>query len=144
MATDTVPDVLVEILTPDLERLQGVWVTAEGRRPAEFHVAGRRFTVRFHDGDLYTGGLDVITDEWPRTMVMWIADGPERHKGKTALCIYELDGESLRWCPAEPGADDPPADFPPVDHPRHLCTVFRREPPRLHHHHHDSFPARSD
>ena len=132
------------IRLPELGQLQGLWVSVAGRRPAEFRIHGRRFTVWFRDGDLYTGDLDVVIDERPRTMLMRIADGPTRHKGKVALCIYELEGELMRWCPAEPGADDPPADFPPVDHPRHLCTVFRREPPRLHHHQHDSFPARSD
>jgi uncharacterized protein (TIGR03067 family) len=129
----------------EIGQIQGLWVSVAGRRPAEFRIQGRRFTVWFADGDLYTGDLDVVIDERPRTMLMRIADGPPRHKGKVALCIYELEGDLMRWCPAEPGADDPPADFPAVDDPRHLCTVFRLEPPRLHHHSHpDYFPARSD
>jgi uncharacterized protein (TIGR03067 family) len=118
-------------LTSDLGRLQGLWVSVEGRRPAQFLIEGQHFTFRFHDGETYTGGLDVVIDEWPRTMVMWIADGPAKHKGKTAVCIYELDGDRLRWCPAEPGADDPPPDFPAIEDTHYLCTIFRREsPPR--------------
>jgi uncharacterized protein (TIGR03067 family) len=128
------PDFEVEtvVLSPsDLIRLQGRWVSIAGRRPAEFHVEGQHFTFRFLDGDVYVGGFDVVTDAWPRTMVMWIVDGPDKHKGKTAVCIYELSGDQLRWCPAEPGDDDPPPDFPTIDDTRFLSTIFRREsPPR--------------
>jgi uncharacterized protein (TIGR03067 family) len=127
MTSDRDSDSAAAVLTPpDLGRLQGRWESVEGRRPAEFHVEGHHFTFRFRDGDAYAGGLDVVIDEWPRTMVMWITEGPDRHRGKTALCIYELDGDRLRWCPSEPGADDPPADFPAVEDGRRLCIVFRR------------------
>jgi uncharacterized protein (TIGR03067 family) len=127
MAEVWMEDHPVVVLThSDLDRLQGRWSSVSGRRQADFHIEGRTFLVRFHDGDTYTGALDVVIDEWPRTMVMCIADGPEKHKGKTALCIYELDGDTLRWCPAEPGADDPLPDFPAVEDTRHLCMIFRR------------------
>ncbi len=113
---------------PDLLKLQGAWVSVAGRRPAEMLIAGRHFTVRFLDGELYMGTLDLGgTDERPRTMILWVEEGP-RHKGKSVLCIYELDGDLLRWCP-DPGSDRHLDDFPPVADERHLCTVFRREQP---------------
>jgi uncharacterized protein (TIGR03067 family) len=111
---------------PDWDRLQGTWTSAEGRRPAEFTFNGRRFSIRFEDGDLYKGSFDLVPDERPRTMILWIEDGPAKHKGKTAMCIYEWSGDLLRWCPSEPGADDPPAEFPACDDRRHLCTVLQR------------------
>jgi uncharacterized protein (TIGR03067 family) len=128
MTGDTEIELMTQRFAPtDLARLQGLWVSVAGRRPAEFHIEGQHFTFRFHDGDVYTGGLDIVTDEWPRTMVMWITDGPAKHKGKTAVCIFELNDDQLCWCPAEPGADDPPLDFPSVEDTRFLCTIFRRE-----------------
>jgi hypothetical protein len=118
-----------EALTaPELEQLQGLCVD---RRPAGFQIGGRRFNVRFRDGELDTGWLDVVIDERPRTMLMSIIEGPAKHKGKIAMCIYELEGQKLRWCPAEPGADDPPPDFPAVEGKRFLCTIFQRESPRI-------------
>jgi uncharacterized protein (TIGR03067 family) len=112
----------------DLEKLQGAWVSVAGRRAAEMLFAGRHFTFRFMDGDLYMGTFDLGgTDDRPRTMIMWIHEGPPRYKGKSALCIYELDGDRLRWCPSEPGTDEQLDDFPPMEDGRHLCMLFRRE-----------------
>jgi uncharacterized protein (TIGR03067 family) len=129
MEVETTEQIETEPLSPpDLMRLQGHWVSVAGRRPAEFLIEGQQFTFRFHDGDVYIGWLDVVIDEWPRTMLLSIGDGPEKHKGKTTLCIYEIDGDQMRWCPAEPGSDDLPTEFPDVEDARHLCTIFRRVP----------------
>jgi uncharacterized protein (TIGR03067 family) len=133
MTTEVLDELMVPPVDPlvrsDVEKLQGTWVSVEGRREAEFTFTGRRFTVRFRDGDVYAGAIDLVPDERPRTMIMWIAEGPTRHRGKAAMCIYELEGDRLCWCPSEPGADDPPAEFPPCDDPRHICTVLRRDTP---------------
>jgi uncharacterized protein (TIGR03067 family) len=130
MATEVLDELMAPPADPlvrmDVERLQGTWASVEGRRAAEFAFTGRYFAVRFRDGDVYTGVFDLVPDERPRTMIMWILDGPARHKGKAAMCIYELTGETLCWCPSEPGVDDPPAEFPPCDDTRHLCTILRR------------------
>src|SRR5438105_5197480 len=128
----TVEIVEAEPIPQELKCLQGMWISAAGRRPLQFHIDGQNFVVRFRDGDVYTGWLDVGTDEWPRTMVMSIADGPVKHKGKTALCIYQWEGERFRWCPAEPGNDDPPAEFPEIEDTRFICTIFERDtaPPK--------------
>jgi hypothetical protein len=61
---------------------------------------------------------------------MIITEGPARHKGKTSLGIYELTGDQLIWCPAEPGLADRLAAFPAANDTRRLCVVFRHEGPR--------------
>jgi uncharacterized protein (TIGR03067 family) len=127
-------DVLDALMVPpadpearmDLERLQGTWSFVEGPREAEFTFLGRHFTVRFQDGEVYTGAFELVPDERPRTMIMWVHDGPMKHRGLTVMCIYEMVGDQLRWCPSQPGADDPLGEFPPVDDGRFLCTVLRR------------------
>jgi uncharacterized protein (TIGR03067 family) len=111
----------------DLEELQGVWATVSGRRAAEFLIAGNRFTVHFRDGDLYMGVFDLDAAARPRTMAMRIEEGPARHRGQTTLCIYELDGDTLRWCAAGPGSDERPPAFPAEDDPRFLALALRRE-----------------
>jgi uncharacterized protein (TIGR03067 family) len=113
----------------DLEGLQGAWLSVSGRRAAEFLVCGARFTVRFKDGDIYMGTFDLVPAARPKTIDMRIDEGPARHKGKTALCIYDLDGDTLRWCAAEPGHTERLTAFAAGDDPRVLGLVFRREQP---------------
>lgn len=111
----------------DLEELQGAWVSVSGRRPAEFLIAGHHFTIRFQDGAIYMGAFDLGQAARPKTMDMRIDEGPARHQGKTALCIYELAGGALRWCAVEPGKGERPSAFPPEDDPHYLALWFRRE-----------------
>lgn len=128
MATHLLP-VVAEAeseLHADLERLQGTWVTAVGRCEAELLVAGRLFTFRFRDGDVYMGAFWLDPTHAPRAMDMRIDEGPGRHRGKVALCVYELDGDQLRWCPTEPGTTKRLKGFPAEDDLDHLSLVFRR------------------
>lgn len=105
--------------------MQGAWLCVAGRRKASFLVAGDRFTVHFDDGAIYMGTFTLDGDGWPGTMNVLVEEGPTRHKGLVALCIYEFDGDDLRWCAAEPGQKERPTSFIEED-PRHLCLVFRR------------------
>jgi uncharacterized protein (TIGR03067 family) len=114
----------------DLEALQGVWVFVSGRRPAELLVSGSHFTVRFRDGELYMGTFELDATATPRAMDMRIDDGPVRHRGLTTLCIYELAGDTLRWCAGGPGRAERAMAFPAEDDPHYLGLVFRREQPR--------------
>src|SRR5262245_10669949 len=114
----------------ELERLQGAWLTVSGRRQAELLVAGDHFAIKFFDGDIYMGIFDLDPGERPRAMDMRIEEGPVKHEGKIALCVYELEGDMLRWCPGEPGSEQRPTVFPPPDDSYRLSLVFRREQPQ--------------
>lgn len=111
----------------DLANIQGDWLTLEGRRAGELFINGRTYTLRFLDGTTYKGTFVLQADQTPRTMIMHIEDGPPRHKGKSAWCLYALELGLLRWCPTEPGSDDRLATFPSLDDSRYLSTVFRRD-----------------
>lgn len=113
-------------LHADLQRLQGTWVTVAGRREAELLVAGKLFTFRFKDGEVYMGAFWLDPRGRPRSMDMRIDEGPAKHRAKVALCVYELDGAYLRWCPTEPGTIQRLTDFPAEDDPTHLSLVFHR------------------
>ena len=114
----------------ELAQLQGVWSCIGGRRPAELMIAGNLFTIKFLDGALYMGTFDIDLDDRPRTMDMRIDEGPIKHKGNIAQCIYELAGDRLRWCPGHPGSGERPAEFCGDEDANGLCLVFRREYPR--------------
>jgi uncharacterized protein (TIGR03067 family) len=111
----------------DLELLQGIWSFVAGGREAELLISGDRYTMRFADGALYMGRFVLTPNGRLGTMDMQIEEGPPRHKGKTALCLYELDGGTLRWCTAGPGRTERPTAFPALDHPQYLHLVFRCE-----------------
>jgi uncharacterized protein (TIGR03067 family) len=115
----------------DKERLQGTWNYVSGIRAAQMLIAGEHFTVKFANGDIYLGVYTLDPTAKPKMMDMTIQEGPDKHRGKTSLVIYELDGEHLIWCPAEPGTGNRRAAFPPDDDTQHLCIVFRREKARL-------------
>jgi len=114
----------------DLEALQGAWVSASAGGEVELLVAGAHFTVRFKGGEVYVGSFGLDPASRPRRMDMRIEEGPARHKGQTARCIYHLDGDVLRWCAVRPGLGERLAAFPAADDPRYLGLVFRRERPR--------------
>jgi uncharacterized protein (TIGR03067 family) len=115
---------------PDLDELQGVWVSVAGPREARLVVCGSRYTFELSTGDVYMGVIALEPDESPCRMDMRVEEGPARHRGQTAFCIYHLEGGVLRWCPTRPGAGMRLTNFPSVDDDRYLSMVFRRARPR--------------
>jgi uncharacterized protein (TIGR03067 family) len=115
----------------DKESLQGTWEFVAGIREAQLLIAGDHFTVRFKTGEIYVGTYHLDPSRKPKAMDLTITEGPERHRGKTSLAIYDLDGDHLIWCPAEPGVGDRLRAFPPEEDSKHLCLIFRRDRPRV-------------
>ena len=111
----------------DRDRMQGVWQYVSGRREAQLLISGEHFTMRFRNGDIYVGTYSLDALAHPREMDLHIQEGPEAFRGKTALAIYEFDGDHLIWCPAEPGRDERLRAFPGADDLGHLCIIFRRD-----------------
>ena len=128
MATHVLPHIAEAetALHTDLQRLQGTWVSEAGRREAELLVAGRLFTFRYKGGEVYMGAFWLDPSQAPHVMDMRIDEGPGKHRGKVALCVYELDGDRLCWCPTEPGTTQRLAELPTPDDPRYFSLVFRR------------------
>lgn len=112
---------------PDFEHLQGEWLTVEGRRAGELSISGATFNLRFLDGTSYKGHFELISEGSCQLMHMHIEEGPSKHKGKSARCLYSLDVGLLHWCPCEPGSDERLTTFPDLEDPRYLHTVFRRD-----------------
>ena len=111
----------------DLADLQGDWLTIEGRRAGELYISGQTFTLRFLDRTFYKGTFELLTDQTPRAMIMHLEEGPPKHRGKSAWCLYALEVGMLRWCPMEPGSADRLSEFPDMEDQRYLYTVFRRD-----------------
>jgi uncharacterized protein (TIGR03067 family) len=121
------PELPRQRIVAELQSLQGSWVSISGRHQAEFLIAGRLFTTRFEDTVIYMGSLELGPDATPKTMTMLIEEGPAHHKGKTAACIYELDGDYLRFCSTQPGKEEVLFDFPSENDPKYLNLMLRRQ-----------------
>jgi uncharacterized protein (TIGR03067 family) len=108
------------------ERLQGTWNFISGTREAQLLIDGDEFTVCFKNGDTYRGTIALDPIARPKRLDMMIAEGPERHRGKTARCIYALDANRLLWAAAKPGEEEAPKFFPPPEDKEHAHIVFER------------------
>jgi uncharacterized protein (TIGR03067 family) len=114
-------------LSRDVAGLQGTWLFVEGRRKAELYVCGNHLTVHFADGDIYMGTFILNGDGIVGSIDVLIEEGPTRHRGRIALGIYEVQGDTLYWCTASPGPLDRPLSFHETT-PDLLSMVFRRDP----------------
>jgi uncharacterized protein (TIGR03067 family) len=103
----------------DLDRLQGTWVMAslevDGKLVPEEKIKGTTLTIK---GDKYIVKVKDKTHEVsfkldakqnPRHMDMYFPDGKDAPK--LAKGIYELKGDTLRICRAQPTGEDRPRDF---------------------------------
>jgi uncharacterized protein (TIGR03067 family) len=111
----------------DRVRLQGTWNYLSGSREARLLIRDDQFTVRFKQGEVYHGTFTLDPTRRPKAMDMTVTDGPEDRRGKTALCIYQIDGDHLIWCPSPPGSGERLRAFPPEGDCGNLCIIFRRE-----------------
>jgi hypothetical protein len=109
----------------DLALLQGAWTTIAGPTEARLLVAGNRFAFEFVGGDIYFGTFTLTPGSGVGQMNMHIEDGPDHHRDHDAACIYNVEGDILRWCPGRPGSGRRPGAFPSVDDRRYLSLVFR-------------------
>jgi uncharacterized protein (TIGR03067 family) len=109
------------------KKLQGTWIVRVGRWNCQLHFAAHNFVLRFANGDIYLGIYTVDPTATPGAMEMTVEDGPDHYRGLTALCLYELDGETLRWRPNEPGHPDRHAEFTSAGDQRWPTLVLRRD-----------------
>lgn len=108
-----------------LDQLQGVWTSIAGPAECRLVVAGNRYSFEFVGGDVFIGTFTLAPGNSPGHMDMLIEEGPSADRGRLALCIYQVEGDVLRWCPLKPGGGRRLAAFPSVDDKRYYSTVFR-------------------
>jgi uncharacterized protein (TIGR03067 family) len=122
----------------ELEKLQGTWIAAVGSEfkgktftEEEIKTAAHRFVVSGTEFKWYTalqeepimqGTLKIDLTQKPKTMdLTFERDG----KTATGLCIYELDGDSLKFCYGEP---ERPKEFKTrEDDPNVKLYVWKRD-----------------
>lgn len=98
----------------DLAKLKGKWnmvsVERDGKTIENFkdgtrEIDGGKYTMTSKAGAKFVGAFKVDSSKKVKEMDLMPSDG--QYKDKTLLGIYELDGDTLKICFAEPGKDRP-------------------------------------
>jgi uncharacterized protein (TIGR03067 family) len=121
----------------DKEKLRGTWkaVTVkergESKEDTEDHrliFSGDGFSVKKGDETIIKGKFKIDSSKKPKEIDMEITEASkEKLKGKTALGIYDLDGDTLKWCANEPGGTERPKEFSSDADTKHLLVTLKRE-----------------
>jgi uncharacterized protein (TIGR03067 family) len=119
------------------EKLQGTWkpVSVEQRGESkdddEDHrliFDGNKFRIKRGDQPIIQGTFKLDPSKKPKQIDMKITEDQNgEHKGKTALGIFALDGDTLKWCIAEPGTTERPKEFSAPADTKMMFITFKRE-----------------
>jgi len=114
----------------DTGKLDGAWVADFDGKKIELTFAKDTFSVKVPDkADNIKGTYKTDLSKKPAHLDMLIKEGDEKNKGKTVMCIFELQGDTLKWCAADPEAGNArPKAFPEKEGPSEgeIYLVFKR------------------
>ncbi|MFL5241128.1 MAG: TIGR03067 domain-containing protein [Gemmataceae bacterium] len=120
----------------DKEKLQGAWkaVTVEaGGKPldeGDLHrliFSGDVFTIKKGEETMIKGKFTLDPSKKPKEIDMeFIETKRDNLRGKTALGIYEVDGDTLKWCWNKPDGKRP-KEFSSEAADVHLLVTLKRE-----------------
>jgi uncharacterized protein (TIGR03067 family) len=125
-----------EAVRKDLEALAGTWVPVLveadgqklGKEELNFTVtyeASGKFSVSQDGKVLYEGTFKIDPSKKPKA-IDYKQTSEGENKGKTALGIYEVEGDKLKVC-AMPGGRDRPTEFTSKPNSRYYNRIYKRE-----------------
>jgi uncharacterized protein (TIGR03067 family) len=119
----------------DLAALEGEWTIVSAERdgmklPDELLKNSKR-TAKGNESSVIVGGqlfmkatVAVDPSKKPKTIDYDVTDGP--NKGKKQFGIYEIDGDTVKFCFAAPG-NDRPTEFSSKERSNRILSVWKRE-----------------
>src|SRR5262249_7224019 len=113
--------------TPVSAERDGKKLTAEQLMDIKLVYDGAgRASVKKGDQLLFDGAIKIDPTKKPKTLdATQTSEGA--NKGKTFLGIYELDGDRLTVCSAEPAGKDRPTAFSSEPGSGYFLRVYKRE-----------------
>jgi uncharacterized protein (TIGR03067 family) len=124
----------------DLDKLQGTWVTVslmndgktvvDAKTPPKEGPAtklaydGNKWIIRVGDKDVASGVFKIDATKKPKEID--VLDDSGKKNEKTRLGIYDLDGDTYKYCLAQPGKPRP-TDFTSKEGSGHSLGVSKRE-----------------
>jgi uncharacterized protein (TIGR03067 family) len=111
----------------DEAQLQGVWKAAKDGKTGTMAFSGRNFTFTIEGDDkkeVFKGTFKLNAEAKPKEIDMMVTESPkEDFRNQTSLAIYELEGDTFKWCANAPGKKDRPPSFSE----KFLLLEFKRD-----------------
>ena len=121
-----------DLAKEDLDKLQGTWriesswwngaPEPEAARSVTILFQGDKFIVVDRDGNRQEETIRLMPDQTPKAIDCWSNNGGQASPG-----IYELEGDSLRWCSPLGNAKVRPTEFSSQRGSKKYLLVLRRE-----------------
>ena len=108
----------------DSAKLQGKWTGEFKDTTFELTFAKATFTLTIVGKETYKGTFKIDPKKKPKELDLTFTEGNEL-KGKTSNGIYEVTGDTLKWCANEPGKMDRAKDFKEMG-PNYLNITLKR------------------
>jgi len=123
---------------PDQKAIQGTWqpLKAEMRgspapgdvREQRMVFSGDRFKLVEGEKVLILGTFTLDDSKKPKVMEMKVSEGAGGDAEAPVHGIYELDGDTLKWCASEPGSAAAPEKFETKGTTNVLLQLKREQP----------------
>lgn len=123
-----------EVVKKEMARLEGEWLMVSGENdgqpmPEEFRKSAKRVakdgeTTVMIAGQLFMKAKFTVDPSKKPKHVDYVMTGGLT-KGKTQLGIYELDGDTVKFCFSSPGKERPP-DFSTKEGSGRVLSVWKR------------------
>lgn len=110
-------------------QLIGTWKADFEGQTLQLTFKKKGFTALTPKGTTVKGSWTTDDKQSPKHLDVMIKSGDEDVNGKTALCIYEIDGDKLKWCANDPKrGNDRPTAFPEKQGggPSHIYAILKR------------------
>ena len=119
----------------ELARFEGTWkwvsiemekmkLSADALEHPRLKLMGDKFSVTEENNATFGGTFKVDPSKKPKTIDVTFGDGPE--KGKKALGIYELEGDTYKVI-TDPAGKSRPTEFAVKPGSGHVLQVLKRE-----------------
>ena len=117
----------------DKSELEGTWELVYFERDGKeimlqndtkFIAAGDTFIVKRADEVLAAGTFKLDPDKQPKTSETTYTEG--RDKGKTFKAIYQVDGDTVKFCRASSSDDERPTEFKTKAEGGGFVSVYKR------------------
>ena len=124
-----------DAIKKEMAQLEGEWSMVSGEAnglsmPKETVKSGKRVakdgetTITMGGQVYFKAKFSIDPTKKPRAIDYTMTEGPT--KGKTQLGIYELDGDTVKFCFAAPGKDRP-TDFTADEGSQRTLSVWKRD-----------------
>lgn len=119
----------------DQKALQGTWipksVIANGKESKKaginMVIESNSFSIQKGDQVIVAGTFTLDSTKTPAHINMKIdKDQDAKNIGKTAQGIYEVNGNTFKWCSREPGGGNRPDSFTSEQGSRRLLVTFEK------------------